>query len=205
MVVVTGAAGGQGAEEALALAAEGATVIATDLEAPELGHGVAGRTQDVTSEEDWRQLAGWLESEHGRVDGLVNNAGIAMRARLLEITREELERVLAVNVTGRPVRDPGAGAADGAGASIVNVSSAAGLTGYHGVGYAISKWGVRALSRSASLELGPRQIRVNTIHPGFIETPMTASAPEAFRSANVRGARSAAPACRARWRRSWCS
>jgi 3alpha(or 20beta)-hydroxysteroid dehydrogenase len=188
VVVVTGAAGGQGAEEALALAAEGATVIATDLEAPQLGHGVTGRAQDVTSEDDWQELAGRLGSEHGRVDGLVNNAGIAMRARLLEITREELEHVLAVNVTGGLLGIQALAPLMGAGASIVNISSAAGLTGYHGVGYAISKWGVRGLSRSASLELGPRQIRVNTIHPGFIETPMTASAPEAFRGANVRGA-----------------
>ena len=61
----------------------------------------------------------------------------------------------------------------------------AGLLGYHAVGYTISKWGIRALSRVASLELGPRGIRVNTILPGFIETPMTASAPEAFRRANI--------------------
>jgi 3alpha(or 20beta)-hydroxysteroid dehydrogenase len=73
----------------------------------------------------------------------------------------------------------------GQGASIVNVSSVAAVTGYHAVGYTVSKWGLRGLSRVASLELGPRGIRVNTILPGFIETPMTATAPEAFRTANV--------------------
>jgi 3alpha(or 20beta)-hydroxysteroid dehydrogenase len=185
VVVVTGAAGGQGAEEALALAAEGATVIATDLRVPELGAGIAGREQDVTSEEGWQELAGWIRSEHGRVDGLVNNAGIPLRARLLDITREELDHVLSVNVTGALLGIQALVPLMGAGGSIVNISSAAGLTAYHGVGYAISKWGVRALSRTASLDLGPRQIRVNTIHPGFIETPMTASAPDAFRTANI--------------------
>jgi 3alpha(or 20beta)-hydroxysteroid dehydrogenase len=71
------------------------------------------------------------------------------------------------------------------GGSIVNVSSVAGLVAYHGAGYMISKWGVRALSKVASMELGPRRIRVNTIFPGYIETPMTATAPEAFRRANI--------------------
>jgi 3alpha(or 20beta)-hydroxysteroid dehydrogenase len=70
----------------------------------------------------------------------------------------------------------------------VNISSVAGMIGYHATGYQISKWGVRGLSRSASLQLGPRGIRVNTICPGFIETPMTAAAPEAFRAANIAGA-----------------
>ena len=93
--------------------------------------------------------------------------------------------MLAVNLTGALLGIQALVPLMGAGASIVNVSSVAGLTGYHGVGYAVSKWGVRGLSRGASLELGPRGIRVNTIRPGFIETPMTASAPEAFRSANI--------------------
>jgi 3alpha(or 20beta)-hydroxysteroid dehydrogenase len=75
-----------------------------------------------------------------------------------------------------------------AGGSIVNVSSVAGLLGYHAVGYTISKWGIRALSRVASLELGPRGVRSNAIFPGYIETPMTATAPESFRSANVEAA-----------------
>jgi 3alpha(or 20beta)-hydroxysteroid dehydrogenase len=122
IVVVTGAAGGQGAAEAAALAGEGATVVATDLEPPALGdERMVCRALDVTSNDAWRSTADWLRAEHGRVDGLLNN----------------------------------------------------------------SKWGVRALSRVASLELGRRGIRVNTILPGYIETPMTASAPEAFRQANL--------------------
>jgi 3alpha(or 20beta)-hydroxysteroid dehydrogenase len=72
------------------------------------------------------------------------------------------------------------------GASIVNVGSSAALTGHYPVAYTASKWALRGLSKSAATELGPRGIRVNTIHPGFIETDMTASAAPAFREANVR-------------------
>ena len=78
VVVVTGAAGGQGAAEARALAAEGATVIATDLAAPELDAPISGRPLDVTDPAAWSALAGWLRERHGRVDWLVNNARIAI-------------------------------------------------------------------------------------------------------------------------------
>jgi len=188
VVVVTGAAGGQGAAEARALAAEGATVIATDLAAPELESPILVRPLDVTDQTAWAELAECIRARYGHVDGLVNNAGIALRLRLEEITLAELERVMAVNVHGAllgiqalaPLMPPGG--------SIVNVSSVAGLVGYHAVGYTISKWGLRALSRVASLELGPRGIRSNAIFPGYIETPMTATAPEWFRGANVEAA-----------------
>lgn len=185
VVVVTGAAGGQGAAEARALAAEGATVIATDLSAPELEVPIQARPLDVTDHAAWTELAEWIRERYGHVDGLVNNAGIALRLRLEEITLAELDRVMAVNVHGAllgiqalaPLMPPGG--------SIVNVSSVAGLVGYHAVGYTISKWGLRALSRVASLELGPRGIHSNAIFPGYIETAMTATAPESFRRANV--------------------
>jgi 3alpha(or 20beta)-hydroxysteroid dehydrogenase len=188
IVVVTGAAGGQGAAEAAALAREGATVIATDLhdEAQSLAAGIAYRRLDVSAPEDWAELGSWLEREHGRVDGLVNNAAVPFRGRLHEIELADWERVLAVNLTGPLLGIQTVLPLMGAGGSIVNVSSVAGLTGYHAVGYTVSKWGVRGLSRVASLELGPRGIRVNTIFPGYIETPMTASAPPEFRTANIR-------------------
>jgi 3alpha(or 20beta)-hydroxysteroid dehydrogenase len=185
VVIVTGAAGGQGAAEARALAAEGATVIATDLRAPELGEQIHGRVHDVTSEDDWHELGMWVEREFGRLDGLVNNAGIAMRTRILDLPVEDLERVVRVNVGGALLGIQTAAPLMQDGGSIVNVSSIAGLVGYHAVGYAISKWGLRALSRAASMELGPGGIRVNTIMPGYIETQMTAAAPAAFRDANV--------------------
>ena len=187
VVVVTGAAGGQGAAEAAALAAEGATVIATDLHdtAPDLAPGVAYRRLDVTRPEDWNALEAWLRAEFGRLDGLVNNAGVAFRARLGEIEPADWDRVLAVNLTGSLLGVQCAMRLMGRGGSIVNVSSVAALTGHYAVAYTVSKWGVRGLSRVAGLELGPRGIRVNTILPGYIETPMTATASPAFRAANI--------------------
>jgi 3alpha(or 20beta)-hydroxysteroid dehydrogenase len=186
VVVVTGAAGGQGAAEAAALAQEGAIVVATDLAADAaVPDGVEYRRADVEREDDWHELAGWLDQKHGRVDGLVNNAGIPFRGRLLEIERADWERVLAVNLTGALLGIQAVAPLMSEGGSIVNVSSVAALTGYHAAAYTVSKWGLRGLSRVASLELGPRGIRVNTIFPGFIETPMTATVPPAFRIANI--------------------
>lgn len=187
VVVVTGAAGGQGAAESAALAREGALVIATDLheEVERLPAGVVYRRLDVSRPDDWAELGTWLEQEHGRVDGLVNNAGIPFRSRIHEIEPADWERVLATNLTGPLLGIQTVVPLMREGGSIVNISSVAGLTGYHAVAYTVSKWGLRGLSRVASLELGPRGIRVNTILPGFIETPMSASAPPAFRTANV--------------------
>ncbi|MFE9686686.1 SDR family NAD(P)-dependent oxidoreductase [Streptomyces sp. NPDC006285] len=181
VVVVTGAASGQGAAEAEALTREGARVIATDVaEAP------GCRRHDVSSERDWAELAAELSEAYGRVHGLVNNAGITWRARLGNVRTVDFERVHSVNVTGpllgiqhlSPLMPPGS--------SIVNVGSSAALTAHYPVAYTTSKWGLRGLSKTAALELGPRGIRVNTIHPGYIETEMTASAAPAFREANVR-------------------
>jgi 3alpha(or 20beta)-hydroxysteroid dehydrogenase len=181
VVVVTGAARGQGAAEADALVREGAEVIATDIQ-PE---GDCRRL-DVTSEHDWAELAEELRESYGQVHGLVNNAGITWRARVGDTRPEDFARVHAVNVTGpllgiqhlAPLMPPGS--------SIVNVGSTAALTGHYPVAYTASKWALRGLSKTAATELGPRGIRVNTIHPGFIETDMTASAAPAFREANLR-------------------
>ncbi|MFG1681227.1 SDR family NAD(P)-dependent oxidoreductase [Nonomuraea sp. NPDC049269] len=184
VVVVTGAARGQGAAEAVALAREGAEVVATDLVPPEL-EGSTGRRLDVTDAASWAELATWLSATHGRVDGLVNNAGITWRARLDEVTEADMSRVHAVNLTGPLLGIQHLTPLMEAGASIVNVGSAAALTAHYPIAYTTSKWALRGLSAAASLELGPRGIRVNTIHPGFIETPMTASATPPFREANL--------------------
>ncbi|MFE6823629.1 SDR family NAD(P)-dependent oxidoreductase [Streptomyces sp. NPDC057690] len=181
VVVVTGAARGQGAAEAAALVREGARVVATD--ARPTGDC---RRLDVTSEDEWAELAAVLRESYGEVHGLVNNAGITWRARVGDVRPEDFARVHAVNVTGPllgiqhlvPLMPPGS--------AIVNVGSSAALTGHYPVAYTASKWALRGLSKSAATELGPRGIRVNTIHPGFIETEMTASAAPAFRDANVR-------------------
>ncbi|MET7474076.1 SDR family oxidoreductase [Streptomyces sp. NPDC005648] len=181
VVVVTGAARGQGAAEADALARAGARVIATDARP----RGDCRRL-DVTSDQEWAELAAELEESYGGVHGLVNNAGITWRARVGDVRPEDLARVHAVNVTGpllgiqhlAPLMPPGS--------SIVNVGSTAALTGHYPVAYTSSKWALRGLSKAAATELGPRGIRVNTVHPGFIETEMTASAAPAFREANIR-------------------
>ncbi|MEU3664580.1 SDR family oxidoreductase [Streptomyces sp. NPDC032940] len=181
VVVVTGAARGQGAAEAEALTREGARVIATDVtEAP------GCRRLDVTSEQDWAELAAELRASYGQVHGLVNNAGITWRARLDEIRADDFARVHAVNVTGPLLGIQHLTPLMPAGASIVNVGSSAALTAHYPVAYTASKWALRGLSKTAALELGPRGIRVNTIHPGFIETEMTASAAPAFRESNIR-------------------
>jgi 3alpha(or 20beta)-hydroxysteroid dehydrogenase len=176
VVVVTGAASGQGAAEAQALRAEGATVIATDVVEAQ---GV--RPLDVGDAAGWAALAADLE----RIDALVNNAGITHRARLLDVAVEDFERVQRVNLIGPLLGIQALAPLMTAGGSIVNVSSLAGLMAHFPVAYTASKWGLRGLSRVASMELGPRGIRVNTILPGYIETPMTASAPAAFQDASL--------------------
>lgn len=182
VVVVTGAAGGQGAAEAAALTREGARVIATDVaDAP------GCRRLDVTSEKEWAELAAELRESYGQVHGLINNAGVTWRARIDDVRPEDMARVHAVNVTGPllgiqhlvPLMRPGA--------SIVNVGSSAALTAHYPVAYTASKWALRGLTRTAAMELGPRGIRVNIVHPGFIETDMTAFAAPAFREANLLG------------------
>jgi 3alpha(or 20beta)-hydroxysteroid dehydrogenase len=187
VVVITGAGQGQGATEARLLAAEGATVIGCDLkpEPAEELPGVEYRQLDVTDADGWTTLAADLRDRFGRVDGLVANAGVTWRARLDELDPADLARVSEVNVTGTllgiqaltPLMPPGG--------SVVVVGSIAALTGHFPAAYTASKWALRGLAKVACLELGPRGIRVNTVHPGYIETPMTASASPAFRDANV--------------------
>jgi 3alpha(or 20beta)-hydroxysteroid dehydrogenase len=187
VIVITGAAGGQGAAEANALAAEGASVVATDVQGPvtELADGVVFRHHDVGSEEDWAGLQSHLRDAYGVVHGLVNNAGITWRERLLDVTVADWERVFRINVTGCLMGIQAVVPLMTQGGSIVNVSSRAGASGYHAVAYGTSKWAVRGLSRTASMELGPRGIRVNTLLPGYIETAMSGSAPDWFRAASI--------------------
>jgi 3alpha(or 20beta)-hydroxysteroid dehydrogenase len=186
VIVLTGAAGGQGTAEVAALLGEGAIVIATDVQAPaaHASERVRSRPLDVSDPGGWRELASWLEDEVGHVDGLINNAGITSRVRLGGVSLEEWNRTLAVNLTGPMLGIQALAPLMGPGASIVNVGSVAGLTAHYTAAYTASKWGLRGLTRVAAMELGPRGIRVNAVHPGYIETPMTASAPPAFRGAN---------------------
>ena len=190
VVIVTGAAGGQGAAEVSWLVREGAHVVAADLvdDAPTYPRGAGTavyRHLDVTSPAAWDEVVAETAEGHGGIDGLVNNAGITHRARLGSVTLEDWNRVLAVNVTGALLGIQAVMPVMRRGGSIVNVGSVAGLTAHYTVAYTASKWALRGLSRVASMELGPRGIRVNTIHPGYIETAMTASAPPAFLEASL--------------------
>ncbi len=189
-IVVTGAAGGQGLATALLLHDAGARVIATDIPdaAPALsGTGVSYRRLDVADEGDWRALADDLRVEMAAAPlrGLVNNAGITHRTRLGQTAREDWDRVLAVNLTGPMLGIQALAPLMGEGSSIVNIGSAAALNAHYPVAYTASKWGLRGLTHVAATEYGPRGIRVNIVHPGFIETPMTANAPGAMREAQL--------------------
>lgn len=194
-MVVTGAGQGQGAAEARLLAEAGARVIATDLAAdapagladvsPASDGALIYRQLDVRDEAGWSRLASWIRSQGWQVDGLVNNAGITQRSRLLDASVADLQRVYDVNVAGSLLGIQALSPLMGSGASIVNVGSVAGLTAHYPVAYTASKWALRGLSQVAAMELGPRGIRVNTVHPGFIETPMTAGAKPEFRQATL--------------------
>ncbi len=189
-IVVTGAAGGQGLAAALLLAEAGARVIATDIAdaAPALaGTRVDYRRLDVADEEAWGALAGQIAAELGGepLRGLVNNAGITHRTRLGQTERTDWDRVLAVNLTGPMLGIQALAPLMDRGSSIVNIGSSAALNGHYPVAYTSSKWGLRGLTHVAATEYGGRGIRVNIVHPGFIETPMTANAPDAMREAQL--------------------
>jgi 3alpha(or 20beta)-hydroxysteroid dehydrogenase len=184
VVVVTGAARGQGEAEVAALSAAGATVVATDVMPFPDGH--EGLRLDVTDADGWASLAAWLQEQYGEVHGLVNNAGVAARERLPHVTRETWDQTFAINVTGPmlgiqalvPLMPPGS--------SIVNICSVAAMSGHAAAAYTASKWALRGLTRSASLELGSaRGIRVNAVMPGLVDTPLMESAPRAFFDAAV--------------------
>ena len=192
MALVTGAAQGQGEAEARHLVAEGASVLLTDV-LDELGEAVAAGLGDdavfvhldVVDPDQWTAAVDRALDRFGRLDVLVNNAGIGVVAPLDEIDLAEHRRILDVNLDGvflgmRAVRQA---MADGGGGSIVNISSIDGLVGVRGMtSYAASKFAVTGMTRSAALELGPLGIRVNSVHPGVIASPMVHTAPAEIRA-----------------------
>ncbi len=183
ITIVTGGARSMGAVTAKLFAAQGATVVVCDIlesegraVATEIGGDSMFAKLDVASEANWQALGEAVMARYGRIDVLVNNAGMLHFSGLLETKVEDLERLLRVNLIGcflgmktiAPLMIKG-----GKGA-IVNISSVDGMKGSNGMtAYAASKWGVRGITKVAALELGHQGVRVNSVHPGGVDTPMS--------------------------------
>jgi 3alpha(or 20beta)-hydroxysteroid dehydrogenase len=181
IILITGSARGQGAAEARLFVREGARVVITDvLEqegqalAAELGPAATFVRHDVTSETDWHTAIAAAQAMGG-LHGLINNAGIYQPKTLLETDTALFDRHFRINQLGPflgmklvvPLMEQSGGGA------IVNVSSTAGLRGTpRAFAYGATKWALRGMTKAAALELAPRGIRVNSIHPGPIDTPM---------------------------------
>lgn len=180
VALITGGARGQGADEARLFRAEGAEVFITDVLEAE-GQAVAAEigatfvNHDVTSEAGWKTVVDAVLAKHGRLNVLVNNAGVFKIGRLLDTTTEDYDRIIAINQKGvfLGMRAVAPAMCEGKNGSIINISSLAGLEGTAGAfAYATSKWAVRGMSKAAAQELGRFGVRVNSVHPGFIDTDM---------------------------------
>lgn len=183
IAIVTGGAQGLGAGAVRALAAAGAQVVIADANA-DTGNGTAAEYNatfmqlDVRDEDQWEALMTEVLSRHGRLDVLVNNAGIFSNCPVDETPLADFQRVIDINLTGcflgckhgvRAMKQN----PDGAGGSIINLSSITGLRGQvGGAAYCSSKGGVRLLTKTVAVENGKRGIRCNSIHPGVMHTPM---------------------------------
>ncbi len=185
VALITGGARGQGAAEGKRFADEGATVYLTDVLADEGAKtaadlGATFLTHDVTDPEQWAAVMGRIVADRGRLDVLVNNAGILHWATMTKTPLDVWNRILAVNQTGvflgmQAAAGPMMAQRSG---SIVNISSIGGMRGSSPCfAYGATKWAVRGMTKGAAQELGPFGIRVNSIHPGIIDTPMMADQP----------------------------
>ena len=196
VALVTGAARGLGSAAVRLLAERGASVVACDVRSAEgeqlaadlrsSGHRARFLTLDVTSEEDWRGVERAVTQDFGALHVLVNNAGMILRRGITEATLSDWHRVMDVNVTGAflGTRQFAPLMRDAGGGSIVNVSSTAGLIAHHDVAYTASKWAVRGLTKASALDLVGWNIRVNSVHPATIATPLTDAAPDGHLEAN---------------------
>ncbi|HUS62306.1 MAG TPA: glucose 1-dehydrogenase [Acidimicrobiales bacterium] len=182
VALISGGARGQGAAEAKLFVAEGARVMIGDVldaegevTAKELGDAAAFRHHDVTDEDHWSAIVAETVERFGRLDVLVNNAGVFRLTMLATTSLAEYRQVIEINQVGvflgmRSVAATMAGQRRG---SIINISSVAGLRGTMAtMAYTASKFAVRGMTKVAAMELAPVGVRVNSIHPGIIDTPM---------------------------------
>ena len=182
VAIVTGGARGMGAATCRLFVAEGAKVMIADVLdedgaklAAELGANAHFRHLDVREESEWQALVADAEVRFGPIDVLVNNAGVLLFRTIRDTDKADFERVTGINLTGTflGVRTVGSRMCDRGQGSIVNISSADGMKGANGLGaYCASKWGIRGLTRVAAMEYGHKGVRVNSIHPGGIDTAM---------------------------------
>ncbi len=180
VILITGGARGQGAAEARMCADEGATVIITDI-LDDAGGTLAeeiGATylhHDVVNSDEWSAVVGHTNDNFGRIDGLINNAGIFVVEPMLGTDETLYRRIVDVNQIGVYLGMAAVAPSMIAGrrGSIVNISSIAGMQAAPAAfAYSATKWAVRGMTKSAALELAPHQVRVNSVHPGFIDTDM---------------------------------
>lgn len=186
VALITGAARGQGETEARLFTREGARVVLTDV-LVEQGQQVAAsiRTDggeaiflqlDVSNPDEWHEVVRHTVQTYGRLDILINNAGIAQRAGLLETSVADWDRLMDINLKGVFLGMQYAIPAmlESGGGAVINISSTSGIVGFPGgTAYHAAKGGVRLLTKVVSAEFATRGIRVNSIHPGIVETPMT--------------------------------
>lgn len=182
VALITGGARGQGAAEAARFVLEGATVYITDVldeegaaTAAELGDAVTFLHHDVTSEQEWIAIVDGIVEAQGRIDVLVNNAGIFQVIGVADTSLEDWNRMIAINQTGvfLGIREVGRKMCEQGSGSIINISSIAGMGGVPmAFAYSASKWAVRGMTKSAAIGFAPHGVRVNSVHPGIIETAM---------------------------------